>query len=186
MNRILINRSAGRLWLLLLLLQLPVSGITETTIYQWRDASGNEVFSDLPRSGAEKITIPDPSTYTPIVPPVVTARQPAQEKQTAPLYQTLTLVEPQPESTIWSNPGNFQVHYEVKPALRTKEGDRLVIMLDDEARPAIAGTRYYFENINRGAHTLKGRIINADGNVLVESESATIYLQQQSLNYPAR
>ena len=82
--------------------------------------------------------------------------------------------------------GNFQVHYEVEPALRTKEGHRLVIILDSKARPAIAGTRYYFENINRGVHQLKSRVIDAKGSVLVESEPATIYLQQQSLNYPAR
>ncbi len=181
---VIIARSALTLIPIFLLL-CPLLSVAQTTVYQWQDESGNVVFGDRPRSGSREIRIPEAPVYTPPPLPADTTHL-SPEKQKAPAYQGLQLAEPQPGATIWDNRGNFQIRYEISPPLRAQQGHRLVVSLDGKARPPIAGARYYFENINRGAHQLKGRIINTAGKVLIESDPATIYLQQQSIHYPER
>ena len=165
------------------LLQFPMPGVAETTVYRWFNESGGVVFGDSPRPGAAEIRIPDPPVYTPPSLPTGTT-DPSPES--TPAYQCLTLAEPQPQSTIWSNQGDFQIRYALTPRLRTDLDHRLVISLDGKARPPIAGNRFHVENIDRGAHQLRGKVVNAAGDVLIESDAATIYLQQQSTHYPAR
>jgi hypothetical protein len=181
------NRVASKISAVLvsmLLLQFSVPGMAETTVYQWLDESGNAVFSDSPRPGAREISIAEPPTYAP-------PQLPADNVRPVPdtggfTYQRLELVEPQPRDTVWNNRGDLQIRYEASPPLRTELGHRLVISLDGKARPPIAGSRYHFENLDRGAHQFSGKVINAAGEVLIESDPATIYLQQQSIHYPAR
>lgn len=168
----------------MLLLQFSIPGMAETTVYQWLDESGNAVFSDAPRPGAREISIVEPPTYAP--PPQLPAGKVRPVPDTGAIYQRLVLVEPQPRDTVWNNRGDLQIRYEASPTLRTEQGHRLVVSLDGKARPPIAGSRYHFENLNRGAHQLSGKVINAAGEVLIESDPATIYLQQQSVHYPAR
>ncbi|MGD2074950.1 MAG: hypothetical protein PVI91_00515 [Gammaproteobacteria bacterium] len=172
------------LWLLPALLQWPPAGLAETTVYRSTSESGAVVFSDEPQPGATPIEVEDPPTYSaPALPRRATERA---DEQAEGAYRALELVQPQPEATVWDNQGNLQVRYAVDPRLRSGRGHRLVVLLDGEPQPPVAASEYQFENLDRGAHEVQARIVDARGGVLIESEPATLYLQRQSVNYPAR
>jgi hypothetical protein len=171
-------------WLLFTLLQWPLCGLAETTVYKSTSESGAVVFSDEPRPGATPIQVKEPAVYSaPALPPGAAQRA---VKEGEGGYRALELVQPRPESTIWNNQGDLRVRYAVDPELQTDRGDRLVVMLDGEPQQPVATTEYDFKNLDRGAHEIRAQIVDARGQVLIESDPATLYLQQQSVNYPAR
>lgn len=155
------------------------------TVYRWVDENGTIHYSDTPHTDAETIKLKEPNTYdAPANLPKIEPRQesPAQEAQ----YQSLTLTQPEPESTIWNNQGEFTASIRLEPALDTAAGHTIQFKLDGDVVATTQSRQWHFSGVNRGAHTVQAVVVDDRGKALIQSEPVTLYLHQQSINLPAR
>ena len=166
-----------------LLCCLPLSA--GAAVYKWVDADGTVHFSDTPREGAEQVHVPPPQTYTPAPLPPITPRP---EAPTAPAadYTRFDMTSPSDDQTLRDNTGAVNVSFAVDPPLKVQQGHRLVVLLDGEAQSPVQGTSLTLQNVERGTHSLQGRILDDRGQVLASSKTIKIHLHRQSVLLPNR
>lgn len=165
---------------LVVLFGLPM--LAPAAIYKWVDADGTVHFSDTPREGAEEVHVAPPQIYTaPRVPPI-TPRPAAPEAPAA--YQRFELLAPTNDATLRENTGAVTLSFAVDPPLKTGAGHRLVVLLDGKPVSEGRSATLTLENVDRGTHSLQGRIVDGRGKVLISSQSITVHLQRHSILLP--
>ncbi len=166
---------------------LAAIGLTaHAEIYKWVDpATGNVVYSDQPAKGAEQVELPQAQTYT--SPPLPPASDTGEEKQASDqaAYSKFAIVNPQNQATIRNTVGVVDVTLAVTPALKTQEGDRVALVMDNakEYGPT-ADLQFSLNGVERGTHTLQAMIQNAQGDVIQKSATVTIFVKQASQLQP--
>ncbi len=173
----------SRLALILVLAAITPAAFGE--IYKTVDANGNVVFTDIApvdRSGQaapKEVTVPPVNSYEP--PPVPVA-QPNSVPSSADTgyYAQLEVVSPAEDETIRDNAGNVQIQVAIAPQLRADH--RLLLVLDGNATEveAVNGV-FELSNVDRGTHTAAGRVVDRQGNVVIESNPATFNLLRYAL-----
>jgi hypothetical protein len=172
-------------WTLLSLLLLTAAAPAET--WRWVDENGVVNFSDQPRPGAERVELKDVSTFTP---PEWTSRPPAEEAGSqadpagANFYNSLAILTPTNEETLWNIEGMLDVALSVDPQMR--DGDRVLLYLDGEQVQGLppAATRFTINRVYRGGHTLRASIVDRNGAELFSSDTTQFYVRQTSLQNP--
>lgn len=160
-------------YLLLSLLTVTV----QAQIYKWTDSQGNVHFSDKPHQGAQEIELPEVQTYSP--PPVPQANANNQEngEEETDSYESISITQPENEATLRNNQGLVNVSVELKPSLKT--GDKLQMIFDGQKLGAAQTTpNFIINNVYRGSHTIAVQVVNADGKVLMTSDSITIFMHR--------
>lgn len=99
----------------------------QTPIYETKDGRG-PVFSDQPSPGAVRVDLPPPNVIQVPAAPPQTPNSPT--SVVPPSYVSLAIMSPANEGTIHTNTGAFDMQVQVRPALRTDRGDRIVVRLD--------------------------------------------------------
>jgi hypothetical protein len=99
-------------------------------------------------------------------------------------YHSVTIGEPAPNATIFDNTGNVAVVITTSPALRT--GDRIALDIDGRPMPPRSQERFKLSGLERGEHTLKAGVIDANGDSLISSALVTFYMWRGSLLFPNR
>ena len=167
---------------------------TEMAIYRYEDAEGISVFVDRPGTGRQEIDLLTVNIYTPADSKRLAA--PATHKQTAETYQTLLINGPGDGETIRGNGGNVRVRGRVEPDLRTDH--RIVAFVDDslatlhharaDRERAPTETRSDIDltlsGLARGPHTLYMAIVDAENNVLIQSEPVGFHLLRAAAGLP--
>lgn len=169
----------------MLLFILPV----HAEIYRWVDDSGNVVFTDEPRPGAERVDLPPATTYTPVDDEALTDDilklspddEAAAQQTDAPDYQ-IRIVAPAHDESIWVNNGDVTVNMIVEPALDAERGDKVMLQLDGEpvSEPR-SSTTFQLNNLSRGTHTLNAMVVNSNGATLTSTGSVTFHLHRASI-----
>lgn len=166
-----------RLALILVLAALPLGAFGQ--IFRTVDANGNVVFTDIPpvdRSGSTQVTVPPVNTVPPLAAPPTSANNaPA---QTSPGYYTqLIVVSPAADEAIRDNAGNVRIEVAVTPPLRPDH--RLLLVLDGSLIDveAVSGV-FELTNVDRGTHTAGARVVDRDGNAIIESNATTFHLMR--------
>lgn len=96
----------------------------------------------------------------------------------------ISVVAPSNETTIHSNQGKLTVKLR-RAGAPPGAGVRLV--LDGKARPKIhRGNVIELHGINRGSHTLRAVLVDADGNRIAASTRVTFYMWHASRLFPNR
>lgn len=174
-----------RIVVLMLLVGLPLSG--QAAVYKWVDpATGNVVYSDQPRQGAEKLELPQVQTYhaspVPSQPPDEGANHAAQAE---PAYTQFAIVSPTNEKTIRNTAGVVDMTVAVKPPLDVRDGHRISVVLDDKREYGPTKNLHFsLKNVERGTHTLQAFIKDKDGQVLATSDVVTVFVKQHSRLQP--
>ncbi len=178
---------------LLLFLLCPLIALAD--IYQWTDGKGIAHFSDVPQSGAKKISLEENSIITnaPSV-PVADANEKVSSlvtnktagKSIENYYTNFSIAQPQNEATFFNKQGELVVTVAIKPGL--KEADQVTVLVDGQfVRSTLNGVLVRIENIERGAHTVQLQIQNKTGKVLMTSSAITIFMRRPSVatvNHP--
>lgn len=167
---------------LLMLAVLPV--VAAAGVYKWVDADGNVHFSDTPQPGAEEVHVPPPQTYTPAPLPAITP--PPEPPPTPADYSRFELTAPAPDANLWDNTGALAVGFAVEPPLKTARGHKLEILVDGAVRATVADTAATLQNLERGTHSLQGRIVDGAGKPLISTSPVTVHLHRQSVLLPNR
>jgi len=156
-------------------------------IYRWTDSNGVTHFSDKPHSGAKKlghVEAPVVQSEPPAMP--ASGADDSGNKTVQASYQSIAFEQPAPQATIRNNPGQVNVTLAIKPGL--KPGDRIALEMDGKpvSGSPFRDTGVTLHGINRGSHTLRAHIIDAQGNTLIKADPVTFYMHRPSVNLPAR
>jgi hypothetical protein len=153
-----------------------------SAVYKQVDEQGNVIYSDKPGEKGKKIEPPASTTYTP--PPTTRpASTPSALEQSieSAAYSNIAISEPANDVSIRDNAGNVSVKVIVTPALKLNAGHKIALYLDGKLAAKLKNNSYTFENLDRGAHTLKAAVISSTGKILKESGEVTFYLHRFSV-----
>lgn len=158
-----------------LVLYAPVS---LADVYKGKDSSGNTIFSDKPFSGAQKMEVPQGTTYT--SPPVTSQLE--HTKKTEPVAYQLSIISPSQDQTFTTDIKTITVSVSITPPLQA--GDKIQLLLNGQpyGTPNDA-TAFTLESLFRGAYKVQAQVINeAHPNVPVaQSNEVTFYQRRTSV-----
>jgi len=164
------------------LIAVLAAGVVMAQAYRWVDEDGIVHFSDRPIEGAERIFLPEQNRGTRRVfapPPAPTQASDVVESQPeAFAYESIEVVAPGPEETLWNIEGVLNVSLQLVPGLR--QGDQVRVYFDGEPR-VVSGTSFQIEEVYRGVHNIQVEIIDSTGQMMVRSLPSRFYVQQNSI-----
>jgi len=166
------------------LLAALAAGTVLAQAYKWVDEDGVVHYSDVPREGAEQIQLPaegrrpQRQAYSP--PPQAQDAATADEPTTPTVfnYESIEIVAPAPEETLWNIEGVLNVALRVTPALRPE--DRVRVYFDGEEQ-MVTGTNFQIQEVYRGVHNIQAEIIDSTGRLMGRSLPNRFYVQQNSI-----
>ena len=161
---------------LLLTFALPASA----AIYSYVDAEGNRVFTDRP-GGRAAVPVETKPTNSMAAQPVPPTKTPVKVlKAIAPGYALLDIVQPAPDATIRSNPGELAVSVTSNPALQPGHHYRLLLDGAPVGTPS-EGPVLVIDNVDRGSHQLAVEVIDSLGASLQRSAPRVFHMMRTSL-----
>lgn len=147
--------------------------------WKWTDDDGVVHYSDVPRDGAEAVNLSEYNKKTGArVSNSTTLTRRAEEPEEFS-YETLAIVSPGAEETLWNIEGQLTVRISVSPNLI--QGHRIRLYYDGNAQD-ILGTSIQLTEVFRGVHSLRAEVIDATGKVVTVSDPVRFYVQQNSVN----
>ena len=99
-------------------------------------------------------------------------------------YQILRIVMPEAEEVVHDNDGAVTVVIQLSPALRSIEGHRLKVLLDDRVVSEGSQQTFALTAIERGTHSVQAQVTAADGSVLITSAPTTFHMWRASRLFP--
>jgi Domain of unknown function (DUF4124) len=175
---------------LVMFLGLAFAASAADQIYRTVDEDGNVVFTDVPPANSQgkpegrEISVPSPNTYEPAAGPAApTASDAPATPAAASPYDDLTIVDPTNEQTIRQNNGDILIQAVVDPPLQSDH--RLLLTFDGAPTDLEAeGGIFQLSNVDRGTHTAAARVVDANNEVVMESDPVTFTLQRYHLPTP--
>ena len=155
------------------LLMTSVSHSTE--VYISVDDKGNRVFSDTPSKESRKHKVKEIS----IIPSIAIPEKTAKNEPTAEMvYQSLTLINPIPESSLNRNAlGNFQVAAKLAPNLQPT--DEAVLIINGQEVETNSSLIWQRLNTDRGEHSIQVLVRDKQsGEKKISSDTIKIYVQR--------
>jgi hypothetical protein len=163
--------------LLLLLISLLASSPLIADIYKWTDRNGHVHFSDIPKLGAEKITLPNTQTYT--------LKERLDNNDSSSLKEdtnkvedyTVTIAQPLNNATIRNNQGYVSIITETKPQLA--KSDKIQLIFDGQPLSvAQKSSIFALSDVNRGSHTIVVNVVDAKGQTLSTSDNVIFFVHR--------
>jgi hypothetical protein len=165
-----------------------LGGAVMAQAYRWVDEDGVVHFSDVPVEGAERIELPRDNRPRTSAPPRSTASMaaPAAATETtaeAPpavfQYESVEVVRPAPEETLWNIESVLDVALRITPALRAE--DQVRVIFDGEQRMTANGTTFQVQEVWRGVHNIQVEIVDSTGRLMARSLPNRFYVQQNTI-----
>ncbi len=144
-----------------------------------RDAAGNLVFSDQCGDRKTEVELREATVFAP--PEQRRRTQQFREQAFTPPfvpYRRLAITSPESGENLRDNAGNVSISVRLEP--RLKQGHRLQVVMDGKPVGNASGGAVRLENVDRGEHVLRARIIDGAGEPLQESEPTTFMLHRAS------
>ena len=151
------------------LLWLFMANTVYAEIYKSKDAEGNVVFSDVQVKGAEKVIVPPVITYQSKL-PVNGVVKPIEQTSAHKPYQSLKVLAPKQDQTIWDNLGELAVQHAITP--RLQEGDTVQLFLDGELQEGLI-----IKGMHRGEHKIRLQVVDSNGYAHITSEDIVFYVR---------
>lgn len=164
--------------------QLDAAGI-----YKRELPDGSAVYSDQPHPDADPLQTEPPQVIAPFRPTPSAGNAPARAANNAPqpAYARLEILSPGNDEVVWNNDRLLEVAVATTPAIRSRNGHRLAILIDGETVAHSTGdTRFVVENVFRGSHVLEAVVENAGGEIIQRSAPITFHARQHSILAPGR
>ena len=177
------------------LIAVLAAGFAAAQAYRWVDEDGVVHFSDVPVEGAELIQLPDDrnrsrtrtqsslESLAVTLPTTNATDEPQVAPQPAFRYETLEVVAPAPEETLWNIEGVLNVALRVTPSVRAE--DQVRVYFDGEER-TVSGTNFQIEEVYRGVHNIQAEIVDSTGHLMIRSLPNRFYVQQNTIANPRR
>lgn len=173
-----------RLRPIFILLALFAADSALAQAYTWTDADGVVHYSDRPEPGAKRIHLPESKISRGPAAPAgrASAAEQDEAKPEQPFrYESLEVIAPSPEETLWNIDGVLSVSLALSPALQP--GHQVRIYYDGNPRMA-PGTSFQMEDVYRGVHNIQAEILDEAGEMKIRSLPNRFYVQQTSVVRP--
>jgi len=150
-----------------------------TQIYVWRNETGELVFSDSPRAGAEELTTVDANIIQSVT--SINTKVLDIKPQKITNEYNISISSPENNTTIRDNTGSVYISANIKPTF--KIGLKVQLLLDNQpyGKPQTLAV-FSLKNIDRGEHSIKMLLINETGKIIASSKSVTFYMHRASTN----
>ena len=157
-------------------LLLPKAGTAG--VYKYLDENGRIAYSDKPVDGAKKMKLQ--RSPTPPAEDEASEEELSEdnEEQEVTSYKALKLLNPTQNKVVSDRSGSVQVI--LLPSPRLSSQHQLIINVDGKDISRGRHANLNLANVHRGSHTVSGRIVDADGNVMIESPSVTFHVRRQN------
>jgi hypothetical protein len=173
--------------ILVALFAILLGGAVMAQAYRWVDEDGVIHFSDVPVEGAERIELPSDDRQRPAPAPRRSASlspsaTPESGTDAPPVvfkYDSIEVVRPAPEETLWNIEGVLDVALRVTPALRPE--DQVRVIYDGEQRMTVNATSFQLQEVWRGVHNIQVEIVDSTGKLMARSLPNRFYVQQNSI-----
>ena len=152
--------------------------------YKWVDETGVVHYSDVPVEGAEQIQLPaygrrpQRPAFAPPVQSQVNGSTEGEQSPDVFNYNSIEIVAPAPEETLWNIEGVMNVALRVTPALRPEDQIRVYF---DGMEQLVTGTNFQIQEVYRGVHNIQAEIIDSTGRLMARSLPNRFYVQQNSI-----
>jgi len=157
----------------------------ETKVYKTTNKDGQVEFTDKPNPSAEKVIIPPMNTYNQKPLPPTTAKSKPKEAQAN--YSNFVINSPANDSQVRSNSGNVTIIIGFEPPLKAGHSIKVVISGSSQTTKIGKSSNIFFKNVNPGTHNVQAFIIDANDNVLADSNTSIFHLLRYTYNRaPAR
>ena len=165
----------------LLLVCLLAAPAVMAQAYRWVDEDGVVHFSDRPHPGAEEVELEAINTFSSPRRSAETAagdEQPAADEAAEFRYESINIVSPLSEETLWNIEGTLSVQLALSPALQ--RGHQLRVYFDGQPQ-TVTGTSFRIQEVWRGAHNLQAEVVDETGQLMIRSEPRRFYVQQSTV-----
>ena len=166
------------------LLAALAAGTVLAQAYKWVDEDGVVHYSDVPREGAEQIQLPADGRRPQrpaYAPPLQSQVDTTADEATPPTvfnYESIEIVAPAPEETLWNIEGVLNVALRVTPALRPEDQVRVYF---DGQEQIVSGANFQIQEVYRGVHNIQAEIIDSTGRLMGRSLTNRFYVQQNTI-----
>lgn len=168
--------------LVVLLLGLLAAGAANGQAYKWTDENGVIHYSDRPQPGAQEVDLgkySKPQGNSIVRKPLPRRSRTTDDDATRDVgYDSLQVVSPAAEQTLWNIEATLNVSLALSPALQS--GHRLRVYFDG-APLEVAGPSFQLQEVYRGEHNLQAEVVDQAGKVLIRSQPSRFYVQQTSV-----
>ena len=148
-------------------------------LYKKVDEQGNITYSDVPSGAAKPVQPPGLSTYgTPNQHKQTTKKPPDATKPATTNYTALAIASPANDEALRDNSGTVTVKISLTPALDTKSGHKLALLLDQKSAAVAQTSEVALTDVERGEHTLKVQVTDPNGRILKESAEINFQLHR--------
>lgn len=135
---------------------------------------GNVIYTDKPAAGGEKIQLKDVQAIKkPDAEPAEIS--PDQEPQ-EDAYSKLEITNPKDGESIYDNNGIINISVRVVPALKSREGDKLILHMDGEQIDESKRKQFNLNGIQPGTHSFVVAILDKDEKELKRSVPVSLTL----------
>jgi hypothetical protein len=166
-----------RYFLLLISLTISFGVLAQQQVYKKVNPDGSVEYSDQPIEGAEVMNVPKGSTFTmPESSASTTAPAASPAEETSVNYDSLEITQPENDKAIRSNNGTLTALARVTPPLAPDH--RFRWKMDGEVVQDVNAPELRLNNVNRGSHTLQAEIVDANGKVIIASDSITFHMMR--------
>ena len=157
-------------------------------VYRWIDDDGVVHFSDKPNDNAELIYLLEtPKNQSSKVLPknqIKPSDSNQNDHNKIQAYDSIRIINPSPEETLWNIEGVLSVELSVVPELF--ENDMISVFLDGKNVLKTNNLRFSLKNVWRGLHNIQIEIINKSGGVVMRTAPNRFYVQQNRIISPPK
>jgi len=170
-----------RKWLILLS-ALSGTAVSAAPAWTWVDASGTVHYSDRPVPGARQVELTAAQGFGGNQAGRV-ARSSNAQSNTAGPYQTIDVVSPADQETLWNIGTMLPVQVRFQPTLQPAH--RYDLLFDGQRKNLnTSNLRVQLTDVFRGTHTLQVVVLDPAGTEIARSPSRTFFVQQTSTQNP--
>lgn len=168
----------SRKLLFLLCLTLAASAAQAQKIYKWTLSNGDIVYSDKPPPAeqAEEVTLEPLQTIKTAPVPTLPISSAKKDEPKEVGYEEFKVTSPDNDATIRDNGGTVSVSLSLSPGLQS--GHTIEVMMDGSPIGRGASTSLTLTDVDRGTHTVQAAVKDADGKVVVRSNSVIFHLKR--------
>lgn len=169
--------------ILLVLGLLAATAAMAQEAYRWVDEDGVVHYSDRPREGAEQVQLPTPNVAASrraARPPTTASDAEPTEEPPAARYDSIEILSPASEETLWNIEGVLSVSVALSPALQP--GHQVRAYHNGQMTP-VSGTSFQLQEVWRGSHNIQVEVVDETGKLMIRSKSTRFYVQQNTVRF---
>jgi hypothetical protein len=163
--------------LIIIVSLLVVFPLFARDIYKYTSEDGEVIYSERYHPEAERIKVIDGKKSGAPTPDELTDKVRAEAGE----YDSFTIVQPNDDETIRNQEGTVTVGISLSPNLSESHVIHLYVdgtKIDSDIRQ----TQLVLQQLSRGTHSLRAKIVDSEGVSMKESNSITFHLRQPAVN----